>query len=78
MGSSRGCLTRRQAYRAIDVRMYVFVAGAIPMGLAMKSSGTAHLLAGWLQHGLGGWHEQLILLVLFGVVAVVVQFMGSD
>jgi di/tricarboxylate transporter len=72
------CLTPRQAYRAVDVRMYLFVAGAIPLGLAMKSSGTADLLAGWLRAGIGGWDERLILLAFFLAVGTIVQFMGSD
>lgn len=73
-----GGVTPRQAYRAIDVRMFVFVAGAIPLGTAMKSSGTAKLLAGGIQHAVGGWPQPLMLLVLFLAVGVLVQFMGSD
>jgi di/tricarboxylate transporter len=72
------CLTPRQAYRSIDVRMFLFVAGAIPLGLAMKSTGTADLLAGWLRGAVVTWDERLILLALFLVVGVIVQFMGSD
>jgi di/tricarboxylate transporter len=72
------CLTPRQAYRGVDVRMYLFVAGAIPLGLAMKNSGTAELLAGWLRAAVLGWDEWLILLALFLGVGLVVQFMGSD
>ena len=72
------CLSPRQAYRAIDAPMYLFVAGAIPLGAAMKQSGAADLVAGLLQGALGGWSEWLILLTLFAVVGVVVQFMGSD
>ena len=37
------CLSPRQAYRAIDAPMYLFVAGAIPLGAAMKQSGAADL-----------------------------------
>jgi di/tricarboxylate transporter len=72
------CLTPRQAYRAVDVRMYLFVAGAIPLGLAMKNTGTADLLAGSLRGAVSSWDERLILLALFLAVGVVVQFMGSD
>ena len=72
------CLTPRQAYRAIDVRMYLFVAGAIPLGLAMKNTGSAELLAGWLRTAVTSWDERLILLVVFLVVGLIVQFMGSD
>ncbi|MBV9168876.1 MAG: SLC13 family permease [Chloroflexi bacterium] len=73
-----GCLTPRQAYRSVDVRMYLFVAGAIPLGLAMKSSGTAELLAGLLRGMVAAWDERLILLAMFVFVGVIVQFMGSD
>jgi di/tricarboxylate transporter len=72
-----GCLTGGQAYRAIDSRIYVFIAGAIPLGLAMKSSGTAGTVAGWLQGLMQDWSQPLILLVLFAVVSVVTQFMSD-
>jgi di/tricarboxylate transporter len=72
-----GCLTGGQAYRAIDSRIYVFIAGAIPLGLAMKSTGAADTVAGWLQGALQDWSQPLILLVLFAVVSVVTQFMSD-
>jgi di/tricarboxylate transporter len=72
-----GCLTAPQAYRAIDVRIYVFIAGAIPPGAAMKSSGTADLLAGWLHGIVGGWSEPLILLALFVVGGLITQLMSD-
>src|SRR5205807_3995546 len=69
------CIGARDAYRAIDARMFVFIAGAIPLGTAMKKTGTADMLANGLQGILAGWSESLILLGLFAVVGVVVQFM---
>jgi di/tricarboxylate transporter len=72
------CLTPREAYRSVDSRMYLFVAGAIPLGLAMKKTGTADLLASWLQGAIAAWDERFILLALFIVVGGIVQFMGSD
>jgi di/tricarboxylate transporter len=73
-----GCLTGGQAYRAIDSRIYVFIAGAIPLGLAMKSTGAANTLAGWLQSVMQAWSQPLILLALFAVVSVVTQFMSDS
>jgi len=73
-----GCLTPNQAYRAIDQRMYIFIAGAIPLGTAMQKTGAADLLAGWLKDGVSGWHESLVLFALYMVMGVFVQFMGSD
>jgi di/tricarboxylate transporter len=71
------CLTLRQAYRAIDTRIYIFIAGAIPLGAAMQKSGVASLLAGWLQGAVGGWNQTVILLALFAVVAVLTQLMSD-
>jgi di/tricarboxylate transporter len=73
-----GCLTARQAYRAIDVRIFVFIAGAIPLGLAMQKSGTSALIAGWLQSAVGGWGQTAILLAIFAIVAVLTQFMSDS
>jgi di/tricarboxylate transporter len=72
-----GCLSTRQAYQAIDARIYVFIAGAIPWGTAMQQSATSDLLAGWLQTALSRWSQTLILLALFAVVGVATQFMSD-
>lgn len=72
-----GCITLRQAYRSIDQRIFVFIAGAIPLGLAMQKTGTSDLLAGGLQHLVGGWSPTWILLLLFTVVAILTQFMSD-
>ncbi len=73
-----GCLTPGQAYRAIDQRVYVFVAGAIPLGAAMDRSGAAEVLAAWLQGAVGGFPPFLVLLVLFAAVAVITEFMSDS
>jgi di/tricarboxylate transporter len=72
-----GCLGVGQAYRAIDTRIYVFIAGAIPLGAAMKASGASERLAGWLQAAVGEWSQTAVLLALFAVVAVVTQLMSD-
>ena len=72
-----GCLTPRQAYRAVDAKIYVFIAGAIPLGAAMQKTGTAALLAGGLQQLVGGWSSIATLLLIFAIVAVVTQFMSD-
>jgi di/tricarboxylate transporter len=72
-----GCLTGGQAYRAIDARIFVFIAGAIPLGAAMKTTGAADLVAGRLQGAVSGWSEIAVLLSLFAVVAVLTQFMSD-
>ncbi len=71
------CITGRQAYRAIDPRIFVFIAGALPLGAAMEKSGVSKLMAAWLQSAVGGWNQFLVLLALFAVVSILTQFMSD-
>jgi di/tricarboxylate transporter len=71
------CLTPAQAYRAIDTRIFVFIAGAIPLGAAMQKTGASNLVAGWIQNAVGGMSQTVILLIVFAVVAVLTQFMSD-
>ena len=71
------CLTARQAYRAIDQRIFVFIAGAIPLGTAMKITGTADMIAGWLQGVVASWSPFMICIAIYVVVAVITQFMSD-
>jgi di/tricarboxylate transporter len=73
-----GCISPRQAYRSIDTRIYVFIAGALPLGAAMQKTGTADLLAGWMQSAVGGWSQPLVLALIFTLVAVLTQFMSDS
>jgi di/tricarboxylate transporter len=72
-----GCISTQQAYQSIDARIYIFIAGAIPLGLAMQETGTADLLAGWLQGLVSGWGIHWILLALFIVTGIVTQVMSD-
>jgi len=72
-----GCIASRQAYRAIDARIYVFIAGAIPLGAAMQKSGMAALMAGGLEKAVGHWPPMLVLLAIFAIVAIITQFMSD-
>jgi di/tricarboxylate transporter len=72
-----GCISLNQAYESIDTRIYVFIAGAIPLGLAMQKTGTADLLAGWLQGLVADWGIHWILLALFLATGLVTQVMSD-
>jgi len=72
-----GCISTQQAYQTIDARIYIFIAGAIPLGLAMQETGTANLLAGWLQGLVSGWGIHWILLALFVVTGLITQIMSD-
>jgi di/tricarboxylate transporter len=71
------CLDVRQAYRGIDVRIFVMIAGVIPLGIAMEQTGTAGLLASGLFRLLADWSPFAVLLVMFGVAALLTQVMSD-
>jgi di/tricarboxylate transporter len=73
-----GFIPINQAYKSIDTRIFVFIAGAIPLGAAMQKTGTANLIASGLQNAVGGWPSRMVLLALFVVVAIVTQFMSDS
>ncbi|MEO8354578.1 MAG: SLC13 family permease [Chloroflexota bacterium] len=72
-----GCISMSQAYQSIDTRIFVFIAGAIPLGLAMQKTGTADLLAGWLNGLVVNWDLHWILLALFMVTGIATQIMSD-
>ena len=72
-----GCISTSQAYQAIDTRIFVFIAGAIPLGLAMQKTGTADLMAGWLQGLVSGWDIHWILFAFFLVTGLATQIMSD-
>jgi di/tricarboxylate transporter len=73
-----GCISMSQAYQSIDTRIYVFIAGAIPLGIAMQETGTAMLIAGWLQGMVSSWDIHWILLMLFIITGLVTQVMSDS
>ena len=71
------CIDVEQAYRSIDTRIFVMIAGVIPLGIAMEQTGTAALLAGWLAHLIAHWPPLAILLVVFSLAALLTQVMSD-
>jgi di/tricarboxylate transporter len=72
-----GCLSPGQAVRSVDGRIFIFIAGAIPLGAAMKASGTSDLIAGGLQSVVADWSPFAVLLAIYAVVAIVTEFMSD-
>jgi di/tricarboxylate transporter len=56
-----GCLSMREAYRAIEWKAIFLIAGMLPLGVAMQTSGTAEFLA----------NEMVAFLLPFGTRALI-------
>ena len=72
-----GCVDIKRAYREIDVRIFVMIAGVIPLGIAMERTGTADLLATGMSHMVASWPPLAILLVMFWFAALLTQVMSD-
>ena len=72
------CVAIDQAYRGIDVRIFVMIAGVIPLGIAMEQTGTADLLARGLLHVVATWPPLGVLLVLFSAAALLTQILSDS
>lgn len=72
-----GCTTLARAYREIDVRICVMIAGVIPLGMAMDRTGTADLLAGLLANQAQGLPQLTLLLLLFAAAALLTQILSD-
>ncbi|MCC6188738.1 MAG: SLC13 family permease [Anaerolineales bacterium] len=78
-----GCLDMNDAYRSIEWKSVFLIAGMLPLGLALSSTGTAALLGSALVSGLGGlgplavagglyWAATLLTQVISGQVTPLV------
>ena len=71
------CVDINQAYREIDVRIYVMIAGVIPLGIAMEQTGTARLLAHGLLRIVAHWPALGVLLMVFSAAALLTQILSD-
>jgi len=72
-----GCVSVEQAYSEIDVRIYVMIAGVIPLGTAMESTGTAKLFAEPLLAFASEWPVLTVLALMFGVASLLTQVLSD-
>jgi len=71
------CVSVDHAYREIDVRIFVMIAGVIPLGLAMEKTGTAAFLAQQLNEVTVGWTPFAVLIALYWAAALVTQILSD-
>lgn len=72
-----GCLTADEAYKFIEWRVLLLVAGMLALGLAMEDTGAAGLIAESILGTAGSSGSLALLAALFGVTALAAQFMPT-
>ncbi|WP_242108296.1 SLC13 family permease [Luteimonas aquatica] len=71
------CVDIKRAYAEIDVRIFVMIAGVIPLGIAMEKTGTAEWLAQLLSSHTKDWSPLMQLLVMFSAAALLTQILSD-
>lgn len=72
-----GILNVEEAYNAIDWRSIFLIAGMLPLGLAIESTGTAKFLADTVVTNLAGFGPMVILLGLYVLAALLTQSLSN-
>jgi di/tricarboxylate transporter len=72
-----GCLTMDEAYRSIEWKAIFLIAGMWPLGLAIRSTGLADSIAGWLG-GSSAYGSMALALALILAGLLMTQLLGSQ
>ena len=71
------CLRMDEAYESIDWRTVFLVAGMLPLGTAMESTGTARYIADFMLNAIGGWGPIAALGGIYLLAALITQPMSN-
>lgn len=72
-----GCLTIEEAHESIDWRTVFLVAGMLPLGIAMESTGAARFIADLMLNAIGGLGPLAALASVYLLAALVTQPMSN-
>jgi di/tricarboxylate transporter len=72
-----GVLRIDETYHAVDWKVVFFLAGLIPLGLAIQKTGAAAYLAGNIMSLVQGSHTLLLLLAISGITTLFSVFMSN-
>lgn len=71
------CVSVDQGYEAIETKIFVMIAGVIPLGIAMEKTGVDKLMADLVMQFTGGWPPLALLMVFFWFAALLTQIMSD-
>jgi len=72
-----GCLSIEEAHESIDWRTVFLVAGMLPLGIAMESTGAARFIADTMLNAIGGWGPLAALAGVYLLAALITQPMSN-
>jgi di/tricarboxylate transporter len=72
-----GCLKMDEAYDSVQWKSVFLIAGMLPMGIAMETSGAAQFLADFIINSVGGYGGWAIMIGLFVLTTILTAFMSN-
>lgn len=72
-----GCLTLEQAYRALDWKVILLIAGSLSLGLAMQKTGVAVYLAGEITSVLGPFGPAVVVSGVYLMTTVMTELISN-
>lgn len=72
-----GALTMEEAYESIDWKSVFLIAGMLPIGAAMDSTGTAAMLANGVIDSIGRFGPTLVMAALFVLTAILTSIISN-
>jgi di/tricarboxylate transporter len=72
-----GCLQADEAYHAIEWRAIFLIAGMLPLGIALETTGAASLIAERMVDVIGAWGPLAVMAGLFLLAAIASQVMPN-
>ncbi len=73
-----GSLSTEQAYKAIDWKVILMLAGVLSMGTALQKTGGAELLGTLVVEQLGGFGPRVVMGALFGLTFILTNVMSNN
>ena len=73
-----GCVTMDEAYQAIEWKAVFLIAGMLPLGMALSSSGAATFLGSGLIQMLGGFGPLVLLTGVYLLAMGLTQFLSGQ
>ena len=72
-----GCLTMDEAYQSIEWRSVFLIAGMLPLGAVMESTGTAQFLADGIVRFAGPWGPMAVLAGIYILAGLITEPMSN-
>jgi di/tricarboxylate transporter len=72
-----GCLSMDEAYQSIEWRSVFLIAGMLPLGIAMETTGTARFLSDLIVGGVGGLGPLAILAGIYILASLITEPMSN-